>query len=98
MRSRTWELLRNLARDSNLPWVVIGDLNNIAAQHEKKGGVAYPQGLIDGFNKVPEDMDLRYVKLYGRQFTWERGRNTEVWMEIKLDRALASSEWSRLFP
>lgn len=23
LRSKTWELLRNLARDSNLPWVVI---------------------------------------------------------------------------
>lgn len=41
-RRKTWDLLRNLARDSNLPWYVIGDLNNVISQDDKRGGVAYP--------------------------------------------------------
>lgn len=36
-RKKTWDLLRHLARDSNLPWCTIGDLNNIIAQNEKRG-------------------------------------------------------------
>lgn len=28
-RRKTWDLLRNLSRDSNLPWCLIGDMNNI---------------------------------------------------------------------
>lgn len=35
-RKKTWELLRNLARDSNLQWCFIGDMNNIVSQIDKK--------------------------------------------------------------
>ena len=34
-RRKTWDLLRNLARDSNLPWCVIGDMNNLVSQEDK---------------------------------------------------------------
>lgn len=38
LRRRTWDLLRNLARDSNLPWCVIGDVNNVLNGSDKVGG------------------------------------------------------------
>lgn len=41
-RRNTWDLLKNLARDSNLPWCVVRDMNNIVSQIDKKGGAAYP--------------------------------------------------------
>lgn len=41
-RRKTWELLRNLARDSKLPWCVFGDLNNVTVQQDKQGGAPYP--------------------------------------------------------
>ncbi|XP_074337078.1 uncharacterized protein LOC141674256 [Apium graveolens] len=84
-----WGLLRNFSRDSNLSWRVIGDMNNIISQEEKRGGAAYPQRLIDGFNKALEDAELKDLDLYGHPFKWERGRDTEVWIEIRLDRALS---------
>lgn len=65
LRRRTWDLLRHLARDSNLPWCTIGDLNNIVSQLDKRGGVAYPQKLIDGFNKVLIDTGLQDMELNG---------------------------------
>lgn len=40
-RRKTWDLLQNLARDSNLSWCVIGDLNNIVSQEDKSGGAPY---------------------------------------------------------
>lgn len=58
LRERTGDLLRHLARDSNLPWCIIGDMNNIVSQQDKRGGAVYPQRLIDGFNKVFEDTGL----------------------------------------
>ncbi|KAL8091605.1 hypothetical protein AgCh_034018 [Apium graveolens] len=97
-RRRTWNLLRHLARDSNLPWCILGDMNNIVPQLDKKGGAAYPQSLIDGFNAVLEDTGLQDMDLHGHQFTWERGRNTENWLEIRLDRALVTHNWFDLFP
>lgn len=97
-RRKTWDLLRNLSRDSNLPWCTIGDMNNIISQQEKKGGAPYPQWLLDGFNDVIKEINLTDVELIGHQFTWERGRGTSTWIEERLDRALTTSSWLHLFP
>ncbi|KAK1366218.1 hypothetical protein POM88_041779 [Heracleum sosnowskyi] len=67
-RRKTWDLLRNLARDSNLPWCTIGDMNNIVSQEDKKGGTLYPQRLLDGFNEVLENTGLKDLELYGHQY------------------------------
>ena len=34
----------------------------------------------------------------GYQFTWERSRGSEDWVEERLNRALASNSWHHLFP
>ncbi|KAK1381144.1 hypothetical protein POM88_027888 [Heracleum sosnowskyi] len=81
-RHKTWELLRNLARDANLPWCVMGDLNNITSQQDKKGGILYPNNLISGFNDCLHDTCLCDMDILGHQYTWERGRNTDHWIEI----------------
>lgn len=60
--------------------------------------MAYPQWLLDGFNEVLGDTGLRDVELYGRQYTWERGRDTENWLKVRLDRAMANDLWFDLFP
>lgn len=80
-----------MARDSNLPWYVIGDLNNIKSHEDKHGGSQYPEWLIDGFNEVLTATRLLDMDLVGYQFTWEKGRGTEEWMEVRLDRALCCS-------
>lgn len=97
-RRRTWDLLCHLARDSNLSWCIIGDMNNIVSQLDKRGGAGYPQNLIDGFNDVIEEIGLQDMELQGHQFTWERGRYTANWLEIRLDRTLVSSSWFDIFP
>uniref|UniRef100_A0A803PJ09 Reverse transcriptase domain-containing protein n=1 Tax=Cannabis sativa TaxID=3483 RepID=A0A803PJ09_CANSA len=96
-RHQTWELLRFLARDSNLPWCVIGDLNNIVRHEDKRGGRRYPQHLIDGFQQVLNDCRLQDLELIGHPFTWEKGRGTSAWVEVRLDRALVNSQWAQVF-
>ncbi|XP_074336431.1 uncharacterized protein LOC141673577 [Apium graveolens] len=97
-RRITRELLRNLARDANLPWCVVGDLNNIMSANDKKGGESYPDWLIEGFNEVIHDTNLVDLELTGHQFTWKLGRDTDDWMEIRLDRALTNESWLNYFP
>ncbi|XP_074353527.1 uncharacterized protein LOC141703748 [Apium graveolens] len=97
-RTKTWDLLRHLARDSNLPWCVVGDLNNVMYVNDKVGGLPYPRWLIDGFNEALQDAGLIDGNITGHQFTWEWGAGTENWMEVRLDRALTSSLWMQCFP
>uniref|UniRef100_A0A803NFH1 Reverse transcriptase domain-containing protein n=1 Tax=Cannabis sativa TaxID=3483 RepID=A0A803NFH1_CANSA len=97
-RHETWALLRTLARQSDLPWCVIGDVNNVVRQEDKRGGRPYPQGLITGFNTALQQCDLVDIEIHGHPFTWEKGRGSNNWVEVRLDRALASSTWHQIFP
>lgn len=37
-RRATWNLIRHLHTQSQLPWVIIGDMNNVLGQADKRGG------------------------------------------------------------
>ncbi|KAL8106994.1 hypothetical protein AgCh_023701 [Apium graveolens] len=87
-----------MARDANLPWCLLGDFNNVTSQQDKKGGHSYPTWLIDGFNDCLKETGLQDLDLIGHPFTWERGRNTNYWIEIRLDRVLANASWLDGFP
>ncbi|XP_030505125.2 uncharacterized protein LOC115720103 [Cannabis sativa] len=97
-RDQTWTLLKTLARNSTLPWCVIGDLNNILSQEDKKGGRPYPQWLLQGFQSCLDECSLEDLDLLGYPFTWERGRGTGEWVEVRLDRAMITNSWRILLP
>lgn len=67
---------------------MIGDLNNVVTLQDKSWDTPYPTWLIEGFNEAQLDAGLRDMDLIGHQYTWEKGRGTEDWMDIRLDRAL----------
>ncbi|XP_031105286.1 uncharacterized protein LOC116010151 [Ipomoea triloba] len=97
-RNASWDLLHTLACQSPLPWVVVGDFNDLLFQHEKRGGNPHPDNLLRGFGEAVEDCGLTQLPLHGYQFTWERGRGTLDWMEEKLDKVLAGAEWCHILP
>ncbi|XP_074323276.1 uncharacterized protein LOC141660211 [Apium graveolens] len=96
-RRETWDLIRMLNNQVNLPWVFIGDFNNILSQEDKKEGRMYPIWLIQGFQRMLEDCDLNDLELNGYKYTWERGRDTIEMIEVRLDRAVASSSFLYIF-
>lgn len=57
----------------------------------------YLSWLIQGFQRVIDDCDLKDMELHGYPFTWKRGRGTDLWIKIRLDRALVTSSWSEIF-
>lgn len=86
-----------MAKDANLPWCIIDDLNNVLSQKYKIGGAPYPNWLVEGFNEVVNEIGLIDLDLVGYRYMWERGRDTDTWTEIRLDRALTSGYWLSLF-
>lgn len=97
-RTRGWSKIWRLAEINQLPWCLIGDLNNTPSHTDKKGGIPYPNWLIQGFQSVVSDCDLLDLPLEGHQYTWEKSRGTPNWVEVRLDRALVYAEWFLLFP
>uniref|UniRef100_A0A803PJH9 Endonuclease/exonuclease/phosphatase domain-containing protein n=1 Tax=Cannabis sativa TaxID=3483 RepID=A0A803PJH9_CANSA len=88
---KTWDLLQTLVHSTSLPWCVIGDVNNVVDQIDKQGGAPYPGWLVDRFNKALKDVGLRDMELVGYLFTWDHGRVTSKFMEIRIDQALVTS-------
>ncbi|KAH9768542.1 reverse transcriptase domain-containing protein [Citrus sinensis] len=88
----------SLASSSSLPWVCIGDFNDLIHLREKWGKHVHPNWKLHGFQEAVADSGLFDLGMSGYQFTWERSRGSEDWFEERLDRALASNSWFHLFP
>lgn len=97
-RVDSWNLIRELAGRSSLPWCIIGDFNDIMTTEEKRGGKRRPRHLLEGFSEAVRDSGLVDLGYMGEKYTWERSRGTENWIQERLDRGLATKEWTELFP
>ncbi|XP_037496341.1 uncharacterized protein LOC119371035 [Jatropha curcas] len=96
-RNNSWQLLRALASHSVLPWLCLGDFNDILASSEKRGGRPPPSHLIRGFQAAISDAHLHDFPMSGYAFTWEHGRTSGNLIEEKLDRILTTDSWRRKF-
>lgn len=97
-RVESWNLLRELAGESRLPWCIVGDFNDIMYDHEKSGGRMHPRCLQEGFKRTLNECGLMDMGYSGSAFTWERSRGTVNWVQERLDRGVSNSEWQSLFP
>jgi hypothetical protein len=90
---KTWDKLHELKVHNDLPWMVIGDFDEIAFSHEKDGGNDRPPTYMQAFRDALGDCDLEHLGFSGDPSTWKRGR-----MRQRLDRAVATLSWSVQHP
>ncbi|XP_073119607.1 uncharacterized protein [Henckelia pumila] len=96
-RSQSWNMLRVLSQRSALPWCCIGDFNDLLCHSEKRGRIPHPINLINGFREAVNDSGLIDLGMKGHWFTWERSRGSDMFVEERLDRAMANSSWMNAF-
>ncbi|XP_057793280.1 uncharacterized protein LOC131009894 [Salvia miltiorrhiza] len=97
-RRDSWNLLRRLKDVNTLPWVVMGDFNDLLDPGDKRGSVPHPNWLFNGFREATLDCGITDIALNGYPFTWSRGIGTQNFVEERLDRAMATDNWKSLFP
>ncbi|XVF69945.1 hypothetical protein PTKIN_Ptkin11bG0121700 [Pterospermum kingtungense] len=97
LRSHTWSLLRTVARDNSLPWLCLGDFNELIWSSEKEGGRMRPEWQMKAFREALKDAQLEDLGFSGHQFTWKRGRSKKNLVKERLDRATANNERRCLF-
>jgi hypothetical protein len=90
---KTWDRIRDLHSQSNLPWALIGDFNEILYSFEKEGGNPRPKTYMQAFRDGLNDCNLEDMGYSGDIFTWRRGRIRE-----QLDRALVNEAWLTMHP
>ncbi|KAF2297400.1 hypothetical protein GH714_023119 [Hevea brasiliensis] len=84
-RRDSWNLLIHSASLSSLPWVVLGDFNDLLWLEDKRGGVYHPQSLMQGFRDTVARCLLNDIPLLGFQFTWKCGKRSDHWVQERLD-------------
>ena len=87
----TWDRIRSIHQNNSLPWLIMGDLNEILFDSEKEGGRVRPERYMKAFRDTLDDCNLTDVGYVGDCFTWHRGT-----MRERLDRGLANSSWSQM--
>ncbi|XP_075670157.1 uncharacterized protein LOC142639915 [Castanea sativa] len=97
-REETWTLLESLGRYNTLPWLCVGDYNEIVKRSEKLGGALRPARQMDRFRTVIHHCRFLYLGYIGSHVTWSRNHPIEGRIHIRLDLALATTGWCSLFP
>ncbi|XP_019155974.1 PREDICTED: uncharacterized protein LOC109152787 [Ipomoea nil] len=92
-RNDSWDFIKSLSHRSELPWVILGDFNDLLYQYEKRGRNPHPETLLRGFGETIDECGLAQLPMQGYPFTWERGEGTVDWIEERLDKVLVTQEW-----
>jgi len=98
LRHNTWETMKRLRGESTLPWVCIGDFNELLRPEEHMGTSTRDSGQIAGFREAVDVCELADLGYKGLDWTWEKRVRGGEFCRVRLDRALASPSWSALFP
>lgn len=91
-------MLKGLARDSGLPWCVVGDFNDMLYEDEKRGGRKQPYNLLVGFMETLNACGFQDLGYVGEKYTWEKSRGQPNWIQEILYRGVANQGWQDLFP
>ena len=96
-KQETWSLLRGLHRGVSLPWLCVGDFNEILWSHEKFGLGPRQECKMRDFRDVLDECGLMDLGFIGEKFTWRGKRSGGLVLE-RIDRATASNGWFSRFP
>jgi hypothetical protein len=96
-RNEGWSLLRHIAGMDPIPWVCLGDFNEILSSDEKYGGRRRQMSLMENFQNILEDCGLSDLGFRGPKYTWNNGREGADFTKERLDRVVANRDWCNLY-
>ncbi|CAM8965691.1 unnamed protein product [Rhodiola kirilowii] len=97
-RRESWELLRRLKKDPEIPWVVMGDFNEIAFSWEMESKRSRQAWQMRDFRSCLDDCELVDLGYSGDIFTYSNRRKEEHEVRARLDRVVANGVWRNNFP
>ena len=97
IRKNLWNDLIDVAHNIDMPWLVIGDFNEVLSQNEKWGGNAVKPHRIAMFSSTMDSCNLLDLGFNGPKFTWTNKRKRNPIYE-RLDRAFGNGDWLVHYP
>lgn len=93
LRQEEWNMLRELNNISRIPWMIMGNFNEVLCSSEQKGGMRKSQSQIKGFQDTIDACGLGDLRFRTIEYTWSNRRENEHDVEVRLDKAFANNEW-----
>ncbi|XP_058727038.1 uncharacterized protein LOC131598458 [Vicia villosa] len=95
-RKCLWEQIENLGTNTSIPWIVMGDYNNVLTSQDRIGGnqvnIAEYKDLADMMHRT----GLFEAPTRGRHFTWFNNHSDGAIYSI-IDRLIANVQWFQTF-
>jgi hypothetical protein len=98
LRHVFWALLRRLRPQWDGPWICCGDFNEALHQDEHCGVAERSESQMSQFRDCLDDCGLTDLGFTGPKFTWNNRQDEEHHVKVRLDRAVANSAFTDLFP
>jgi hypothetical protein len=96
IRPLLWDYLEELGKEYDLPWLVIGDFNDILLPREQKGGIfSIPKAELFACNI--DKCGLIDLGAFGTNFTWQGHCRDGRIVHRRLDRGLGNHDWRLKF-
>lgn len=96
-RHHMWELLRRIRCNASEPWLMIGDFNETMWQSEHFSRTRRSESNMADFRRVLTDCNLYDLGYKGTTWTYDNKQKGINNVRARLDRAVASPEWCRMF-
>ena len=92
-----WTLLRRIKDTSDLPWLMVGDFNETMWQAEHLSATRRSESNMENFRKLLSDCNLFDLGFRGPKWTYNNKQGGKSNVRARLDRFVASPEWSDYF-
>jgi hypothetical protein len=96
-KKESWALLDQLHSMDSLPWLNMGDFNEILSLDERSGEGTGLMRRMQDFGDVIHRCGFIDLGFRGLPFTWENRRDGTALIQKRLDRAVANVQWMDLF-
>ena len=93
-----WNNLKFVAHLHNLPWLMLGDFNEVLCGEDKFGGNQVNLNRALEFKGCLDECNMIDLGFAGPKYTWTNRRPISSLILERIDRCFANSVWRLLYP
>lgn len=97
-KSEFWNELILYVNSLSLPFIILGDFNEISQISDKLGGAQYNSSRSLIMQNLFSNVSCIEIAFVGQRFTWRKKKAGHNYIYERLDRGVASSSWLGIFP
>ncbi|XP_073353532.1 uncharacterized protein [Aegilops tauschii subsp. strangulata] len=95
--SQSWDLLKMLRAQSDLPWLCGGDFNEVLDGAEYFGANERTEWQMAGFRETVDQCNFQDLGYNGIPFTWDNRQEGTANVKVRLDRFLADPAFIQMY-